>query len=244
MNRLIAVLILLAGAGLMNAQISLDLETGVAFSGYNDVRIPNEDTQTLFSFTKDLNSEPVMYGRANAHWLITPRHEVSLLISPLIIKPSGTLDYDVTYVNKVFEAGKEIDAVYKFNSYRLQYLYRFKNQNIGIRAIGLSFKVRDAIISLKNEDFYAEKIDLGFVPLIGFEFGYDINEELGVLLKGEALGSPFGRAEDVFAGITYKLADRYGVYMGLRVLEGGADVDEVYTFSNINYVTVGTQIRF
>ncbi len=244
MKQLIAIIILLAGMGAARAELSLDLETGVAFSGYNDLRIPNDDNNTMFSFTKDLDSDPVMYGRANLHYQITPRHEVSVLYSPLTIKPKGTLDFDVNFMDETFDAGKEIDAVYRFNSYRLQYLYRFKNQNIGIRAIGASIKVRDAVISLKNEDKYAEKTDLGVVPLIGFEFGYDFTDEIGVLLKGEALGSPFGRAEDVLLAVTYNIDDRYTLHLGYRLLEGGGDVDEVYTFANINYLSVGTQIRF
>jgi hypothetical protein len=185
-----------------------------------------------------------MYGRANLHYKITPRHQVSLLVSPLTIRPTGTLDNDVNFMNKTFDAGKKIDAVYRFNSYRLQYLYRFKNQNIGNRALGLSVKVRDAIISLENEDGYAEKTDLGLVPLIGFEFGYDFTDELSVILKGEALGSPYGRAEDILLALNYEFNDRSGLYLGYRFLEGGSDIDEVYTFANVNYAAIGTRIRF
>lgn len=237
---------LLAAAGLAFAQLSLDLETGVAFSGYNDLRIPNNDANTMFSFTEDLKSKPVMFGRANLHYLNTPRHEVSLLVAPLTIKPKGTLDYDVKFMDQIFAAGKKIDAVYKFNSYRLQYLYRLKNQSGIFRAIGVSLKVRDAIISLENDDTYAEKTDLGFVPLIGFELGYDFTADLGVLLKGEALVSPTGegRAEDVLLAATYDIDDRYSLWLGYRILEGGGDVDEVYSFANINYLSIGTQIRF
>lgn len=244
MKKYIISLMLLAAAGLAFAQLSLDLETGAAFSGYNDLRIPNNDANTMFSFTEDLKSKPVMFGRANLHYLNTPRHEVSLLVAPLTIKPKGTLDYDVKFMDQIFAAGKKIDAVYKFNSYRLQYLYRFENPNIIIRAIGASLKLRDAEISLKNEDGKAAKTDLGIVPLIGFEFGYDFNENLGVLLKGEALGSKFGRAEDVLLALDYKIDDRYSFRLGYRFLEGGSDIEEVYTFANVNYLSLGTQIRF
>ncbi len=246
MKNILLLLAVIATASLAWAQLSLDLETGVAFSGYNDVRIPNNATQTRFSLTDDLKSQPVMYGRANLHWLVHPRHEVSLLVSPLTTKPSGTLDFPVVFQNETFAAGQKIDAVYRFNSYRLQYLYRFKNQNAIVRALGVSLKVRDAIISLKNEDVYAEKTDLGFVPLIGFELGYDFSDEFGILFKGEGLISPTGegRAEDVLLAAKYNIDDRYSLFLGYRLLEGGGDVDEVYSFANINYLAVGTQIRF
>lgn len=241
---LLAAVSLAFGQGLADPKFSLDLETGAAFSGYNDLRIPNNEPNTMFSFVDDLTSKPVLYGRANLHYKITPRHEISLLASPLTIRPTGTLDFPVIFMGENFEAGKKIDAVYRFNSYRLQYLYRFKNQNIGIRAIGLSGKVRDAVISLENDEKYAEKTDLGFVPLIGFEFGYDFTYDLAIILKGEALASPFGRAEDVLLALDYDINDRYSLYLGYRLLEGGSDIDEVYTFANVNYAAIGTRIRF
>jgi len=244
MKQIYILMLLILSAGLLSAQLSLDLETGVAFTGYNDLQIPNNDANSRLSFTEDLESKPLMFGRLNAHYLITPRHEVSLLYAPLKVKPKGTLDRDIVFMDETFDAGKELQGVYKFNSYRLQYLYRFANQNIGIRAIGLSLKVRDAIISLENEDGYAEKTDLGFVPLIGFEFGYDFNDELGIQLKGEALGSKFGRAEDILLSARYKIRDGYTAYLGYRFLEGGSDIDEVYTFAQFSYLTAGVRLDF
>ncbi len=238
------ILSLLLGLSLVYGQFSLDLETGGAFTGYNDLRIPNDDQNTRFSFKDDLKSNPVMYGRLNLHYLITPRHEVSLLYSPLTIKPKGTLDFDVKFMGEDFVANEKIDAVYRFDSYRAQYLYRFINQNIGIRAIGVSLKVRDAVISLENEDTYAEKTNTGIVPLIGFEFGYDFSDDFAVQLKGEALASPYGRAEDILLSARYKLRDGYTVYAGYRFLEGGSDIDEVYTFAQVNYATLGVRLEF
>lgn len=244
MKKYTLILILTAMLSLAFGQFSLDLETGAAFTGYNDLRIPNNDANTRFSFTKDLSSPVVMFGRANLHYRITPRHELSLLYSPFTIKPKGTLDFPVTFMDETFASGKKIDAIYRFDSYRLQYLYRFKNQNIGIRALGLTMKLRDAEISLKNSETKATKVNTGFVPLIGFEFGYDLSEEFALLFKGEALASPYGRAEDVLLALTYQIDDRYTLFGGLRLLEGGSDIDEVYTFSNINYISLGTQMRF
>jgi len=43
-------------AATMNAQISLDLESGYVSTGYNDVRIPG-DQGTLFSLNEDLEAK-------------------------------------------------------------------------------------------------------------------------------------------------------------------------------------------
>lgn len=244
MKHSILIVVVLAMAGSLAARVALDFETGVAFSGYNDLRIPNDAVSTMFSFTEDLSSDPVMYGRVNLHYDITPRHEISFLFAPLKISPTGTMAQDVKFMGKTFAAGEKIEAMYRFDSYRLQYLYRFPNQKGILRGIGASLKLRDAEISLENDDEYATKTNTGLVPLIGFELGYDITEDLGILFKGEALASKFGRAEDVLLAAKYKLGEGRSLYGGYRLLEGGSDIGEVYTFALINYLTVGVSLEF
>lgn len=244
MKRIPLLILLALGLTMVYGQFSLDMETGLAFTGYNDLQIPNNAANSRLSFKDDLESKTVMYGRANLHYRITPRHELSVLYAPLTIKPTGTLDRDIVFMDETFDAGKKINATYRFDSYRLQYLYRFRNQNMGIRAVGLSIKVRDAEIGLQNQDSKATKYDTGVVPLIGFEFGYDFSDELAIELKGEALASKFGRAEDVLLSLKYNFSDTYSLYGGYRILEGGSDIDEVYTFAWINYATIGASIRF
>ena len=50
-------------------------------------------------------------------------------------------------------------------------------------------------------------------------------------MLGDALAAPQGRAEDVLAALTYGKSDKFRIKIGYRILEGGADNDEVYTFS-------------
>ena len=151
---------------------------------------------------------------------------------------------DVKFMGKTFIAGQRIDAMYRFDSYRLQYLYRFPNQKSILRALGVSLKLRDAEISLENDDEYATKTNTGFVPLIGFELGYDISDDFGVILKGEGLASKFGRAEDVLLAARYSLGEGRSLYGGYRLLEGGSDIGEVYTFALIHYLTLGVSLSF
>jgi hypothetical protein len=246
MKKMITVFILLIILVSLSGKFSADLETGVIFPGYNDVRIPNapEDNSTFFSFKDDFDADPVMFGRLNLHWQIHPRHELSLLAAPLTLKPTGTLPDSVVFMGTTFEANTPIEGRYTFNSYRAQYLYRFKNQKQILRAIGVTIKLRDAVISLKQGDTYAEKTDLAPVPLIGIELGYDFNDDFSILLKGEGLWSPYGRAEDFLLSARYNINDKSTLYLGYRFLEGGSDIDEVLTFASLNYLTIGTQIRF
>lgn len=226
------------------AQFSIYSEAGLAFTGYNDARIPNDDNNDMFSLKDDLEPNVPLAGRINLYYNIGDRHQLGLLFAPLTIKSSGSFDRDIRYRGETFLMGEDIKASYRFNSYRLQYRYLFANQNIIIRAVGLSVKVRDAEISLKAGDKFATKTDLGFVPLISLRLGYDFNEMLAISLDGEGLGSPFGRAEDILTTLDIRYNDKLTFKAGYRFLEGGSDIDEVYTFAMIHYPVLGMSYRF
>jgi hypothetical protein len=51
-------------------------------------------------------------------------------------------------------------------------------------------------------------------------------------------------AEDILLALVYDLNGTYSLYAGYRFLEGGSDIEEVYTFANINYLSLGTRINF
>ena len=65
------------------------------------------------------------------------------------------------------------------------------------------------------------------------------SEKAGILLEGDALAAPQGRAEDVLVAATYRLSDHFKIKAGYRILEGGADNDEVYSFALFNYALAG-----
>ena len=69
-----------------------------------------------------------------------------------------------------------------------------------------------------------------------------MNEKFGLLFEGDALAAPQGRAEDVLLAATYKINRKIALKAGYRILEGGADNDEVYNFSLINYISAGAII--
>ena len=64
------------------------------------------------------------------------------------------------------------------------------------------------------------------------------------MLDGDALAAPQGRAEDVLSAVAYQISDKFKIKAGYRILEGGADNDEVYTFSLFHYATLGIMINF
>jgi len=226
------------------SQWTVDVEGNYIMSiPYNDVRIPSQGG-TRIDIANDLHTETTFTYRGRISYTINNRHIISALAAPLTIKSSGRLSRDVTYSGEVFEANTNIDATYKFNSFRLTYRYMFVyRDNLKIGA-GITGKIRDANITLQGEDAHADFPDLGFVPLVNFYLHWLPTERLGVLFEGDALGTTKGRAEDIFAGITLQASPTIRLKGGYRILEGGADVSDNYNFTFVNYAALGAMILF
>lgn len=222
----------------VKAQAIVNLETGAVFNGYNDVRIPG-DNGTRFSLTDDLESRNEMFFRLKASYVLNKRHTFSILYAPLETKSEGSVPEDVLFEGTTFSANTQLSAKYKFNSYRLTYRYDFVQTRRVEFGMGLTAKIRDAKISLASDQLLSEKANVGFVPIINFRLLWNVDDRLGLLFEGDALAAPQGRAEDVMLAATYKMSDRWNVQAGYRLLEGGADNDEVYNFSSFHYLSLG-----
>ncbi len=236
-------LLLFLDVSTTKAQALIDLETGLIFTGYNDVRIPG-DNGTFFSLKDDLKPETEPFYRVRLNYTINDRHTFSLLYAPLETKSTGSVPNDILFEGAVFPANTEITGDYQFNSYRLTYRYDIVKKPKFEFGLGLTAKIRDARIALSSPGLTAEKLNVGFVPLINFRLLWDIDPKFGLLLEGDALAAPQGRAEDVLLAAIYTLSDRFKIRAGYRILEGGADNDEVYNFSLFHYASVGLSYTF
>jgi hypothetical protein len=222
-------------------QASLDIETGAVSTGYNNVRIPG-DQGTLFSMKDDLIPKTKIFYRIRANYTIKTRHTLSVLYAPLEIKSNGNVANDILFEGVTFPANTDLAGTYKFNSYRLTYRYEIVLKPKFELGLGFTAKIRDAKISLASAGLESEKTNVGFVPIINFRALWKPYEKFGILLEGDALAAPQGRAEDVLIAATYRVSERMGLKAGYRILEGGADNDEVYNFALFNYASVGLVI--
>lgn len=234
---------LLCWASSVKAQALIDLESGLVFTGYNDVRIPG-DEGTLFSLKDDLIPKVELFYRIRLNYTIKSRHTFSLLYAPLEISSEGSVINDIFFEGVVFPANTELVGTYKFNSYRLTYRYDIVQKPRFEFGLGFTAKIRDAKIALSSTGLLSEKTNVGFVPIINFRLLWNIDDRFGILLDGDALAAPQGRAEDVLIAATYKLTDNYRIRAGYRILEGGADNDEVYNFALFHYASVGLSYTF
>lgn len=240
--KIILFFIAICGITHLNAQTVIDLETGVVSTGYNNVRIPG-DQGTLFSLNKDLNASAKIFYRIRMGYKLGERHTLSVLFAPLTTKSEGSVAKDIFFAGVNFPANTNLNATYKFNSYRLTYRYDIVHNPKLEFGLGLTAKIRDAKIILSSAGSESGKTNVGFVPIINFRLLWRFDERLGILVDGDALAAKQGRAEDVLIAAMYSLSDHVGIKVGYRILEGGAENDKVYTFALFNYASLGVLIN-
>ncbi|WP_339716635.1 hypothetical protein [Cyclobacterium amurskyense] len=228
----------------LKAQITIDAETGLAFPGYNDVRIPNT-TGTLFSFQDDFEAEgPVIPFRLRLGYTFKEKNHIFALYAPLGINYNGTANKDISFESSVFEQGQALSGYYQFNSYRITYrrdIITSGNWQVGV---GFTGKIRDAQVRLANgQGLNDRKDDLGFVPLLHLYTAYDLGGEKLIYFEGDGLAGGPGRAFDLFLGTRLPITNHIAFKAGYRFLEGGADVDEVYNFTLVQFAVAGLFIQ-
>lgn len=232
-------------AGVIAGEVkwSIVMEGGMSVPGYNDVQVPNE-TGTRFSLKRDFDIDREFFIRLRLTGRFGQKHALSLLYAPLTLNAVGTPAKPIAFEGKSFPAGSAVRALYRFNSYRLTYRYRLAKSSRLQLWLGLTAKIRDAEIKLTAPSVTSVKSNVGFVPLLHLYLDWSWTKRVGLLFEADALAAKQGRAEDIAAALCYNLNSRWAVKLGYRLVEGGADVDEVYNFALINYWYAGLIIRW
>ena len=240
---ILAALILVALPRVSLAAADADIEVGAVLASRNDIRIPG-DGGTRFSLVDDLSTRAAPVFRLRLGYRIAERHVVTALYAPLRVNATGRIDRDIVFAGGTFAADTPLLAVYRFDSYRLTYRYSFVATPELDLAAGLTAKVRDAEVSLYGADV-RRKTNTGFVPLVNLHMAWQPKGgAFGILLDADALAAPQGRAEDVLLAATYRARDDIELRVGYRTLEGGSDIDEVYSFAWLHYAVVGVRVSF
>ncbi|HSJ31395.1 MAG TPA: hypothetical protein VK933_08180 [Longimicrobiales bacterium] len=230
-------LLLPAAAGAQTPRFMIELEGGPAWQSYNDVEIPNDGSATRFSLYDLAGSGPWPAGRLYVTWNIAPRHGLRLLLAPFSLTEMGTPEEAVRFAGATYAAGEPVQATYTFNSYRLSYRYLARAGDRTSVWIGGTVKVRDAVIALEGVTS-SRKDDLGFVPLLHVAGEWRFAPAWRIGLDADGLAGGPGRAIDAALELGHDINRRWTVEAGYRMVEGGADVEEVYTFAWLHYATV------
>jgi hypothetical protein len=258
MNRLDSTTRLIAGIALLLASFStaaradqpptpkwsVELEAGPVWQSRNDVQIPNDETGTRFSLV-DLVGNGAWFGpRLIVNWNIKGRHGLQLFLAPLSYTETGQFDQPVRFDGETFSADAPTEATYQFNSWRASYRYQVVRGSRWLVWVGFIGKIRDAKIELQQGDTTARDTDTGFVPLFLFEADYAFTDRWHFLVDFDGLAGGPGRAVDLALKVGYNLNYRWRLTGGYRMIEGGADVDEVYNFAWFHSAVFSAVYRF
>ncbi len=225
-------------------RFELELEVGPAWQSKNTVQIPNDASGTRFSLKDLVGTGPWASGRLYFTWNIKPKHSLRLMVGPLSYTETGILDEQVNFAGESYQPGLPVEATYEFNSWRLGYRWKFKDGDRWTLWAGFTANVRDARIALAQGETSSEDTDLGFVPLLSFAADYRFNDRWYAHFDFEGLAGGPGRAIDTALKVVHEINDSWAVSAGYRMLEGGADVDEVYNFAWFQYAVVSGIYRF
>ena len=217
-----------------NAQTFVNLESGAFFTSMNDIR--NGSNGTLFSLKNDFQTPVSPYLRLRIGYLSDEKNHFSILYAPLRIVETGTIANDILFDGNNFKANMPIEAVYMFNSYRFTYNRRIITKNNFNFGLGLSAKIRDAGVSLKNSELFKENFNVGFAPLINLIANWDISQKMGVNFFGEGIAASKGRAIDISLSGRYTFSESLQGNFGYRLLEGGANGTDRYNFIQLHFI--------
>ena len=238
---LIAVILSSTGVS-ANNKFDLIIETGAVWQTRNDTQIP-PDSGTRFKIN-EFNDGPFTHSRIEAYYRLEDQHALRFVYAPFDIEVTGRADKTVVFNGQSFSSAEDLTVNYKFNSYRVSYLYGFNGFADNQINIGFTGKIRDAKTTFTQGEVSSSYSNVGFVPLLYFEYQTSLDPNWHVNLTLDAAAAPQGRAIDAALKFRRKLGENVSAGLGFRTLEGGADNDKVYTFSWFNYALLDLKVGF
>ncbi|MFM7321755.1 MAG: hypothetical protein ACKO5K_09560, partial [Armatimonadota bacterium] len=182
--------------------------------------------------------------RTQVSWPISEDREVRLLHAPLTVDGTGTAPADFQFAGQGFVGGAPVDARYTFNSYRATVRRRIVKDERTTAWAGITLKIRDAGIVLRQGGTLGRDTNVGVVPLVHAAGTTRIGKQWHLVGDIDGLAAPMGRAIDFGLRLQYALPDGTRIGTGLRTLEGGADNRRVFTFAWLNYTLLSVTRTF
>jgi hypothetical protein len=225
-------------------RFSIEIEGGPAWQTRNDVQIPNDSSGTRFALDDLTGDGPFPAFRLYAEVRLGKRNLIRALVAPLSIEGTGTLSETTQFNGSSFAAGVPTTASYRFDSYRLTWAYRLIVDPEWSLGLGLTGKIRSAEIGLEQDGIASSYDDVGFVPLLHLDAAWHPTPGWALSLDADGAAASQGRAFDVALKLRRDLSSRWSVAGGYRTVEGGADVEDVYTFAWFHYAVLSVEYRF
>lgn len=228
----------------VSAQNKFDLfiETGGVWQSRNDTQIP-PGTGTRFEVDK-FNQGPFFHYRLESYYKINQNYALRLVYAPFNIIVTGRADGPVVFNGQTFLNTEDLTIRYQFNSYRLSYVYGFWGFEADQLNLGFTGKIRDAKTSFSQQVLSSSYDNVGFVPLIYFEYQKALGVNYTLNFTADAAAAPQGRAVDAAIKVRRPIGANSSLGLGVRSLEGGADNEKLFTFSWFNYALLELRLAF
>lgn len=249
MKKIFTILTILISATSVHAQSGngwqIRLMPQVSWGANNDVQRPTDATGTRFSLPDDIGRKhgAAFSPRIEAAYNIR-RHHIIATAAWVDERFEGAARKNIVYDGETFAEGTNIEAKYKFHTYRLGYRYRIADRPRFHFELGATLLLRDAYISLGSGSQRSKFSNVGVAPLLSYSLEWMAAGRLSLLSYGDAFAVKAGRAEDIFAGVKYRFTPLISAMAGYRVLEGGSDGDRVYTMATFHFLSLGVGFNF
>lgn len=225
-----------------DSSLVVNWETGAIWQHRNDVRI-QPDTGTYLE-ADQFDQGAFLHYRVDARYHLGGRHFLRLVLAPNNISVTGQSQAPVIFDGVTFNANQDLTIDYQFNSWRLGYTYRVSEGGSYYFDIGATAKIRQAEIKLTQGNLSQAYDNVGFVPLFYFAFQQNFGQGWHLYTDCDFAAAPQGRAIDFNIKLRKALAEDTFLGFGYRTIEGGADNEEVFTFSWFNYAVIDLSTRF
>jgi hypothetical protein len=201
----------------------------------NDFAVPG-DGGTLVRLD---DRGPATALRATLLWRVSEGWSLRALAAPLSLESDFVSATPIVFEQATFAAGAPLTASYRFDSYRLTALRRFEGDGRWSFRAGATIKLRDAEIALRGPAAEATKTNRGIVPLLHGGARLQLGDRAALDFETDAAAAPQGRAIDAILRVERRASRGTWIFAGARVLDGGADNEEVNTFATFAYLVAG-----
>jgi hypothetical protein len=208
----------------------IDVQGGTLTVLSNYSQIPNDIGTEV-----NLDADTIANYRIYLSTIINNKHEIRFLYAPLSYDIDFIPTDNIRFEDSLLLMGLETQALYKFNSYRLSYIYHFDQVGVAQFRVGFTAKIRDAETALTQGDISESFTDLGFVPLLHLGAKFEISKKVFLDLEAEGSWAPQGYAVDGRFTLGYQVNKNLALGAGVGYLDGGANIQSVNTFARLFY---------
>lgn len=249
---LIAALLCIAGPATANDwKPTLVYETGPAYVLQNDGEYGA--TGTRYDADDVAQRENLVRSSRTSAELAIGNHTLILLYAPFELRTQTTLRRDLQFRDELFASGTVVDHRYLFDGYRASYLYRALDRAPLSLELGGSLQIRNAEVAFAATDGSrrAAEDDIGLVGAAKVRLWYRPTEQqlwAGLEADGFStfglVGNVKGAIYDVQLTVGHPVGRGIDLFLGARLLGGGADVQskQIYNWGNFLSFTAGARL--